>query len=107
MMIRIRLNPIVANPIQYIAVAVWAGILRFIAPGYGYCGCCGKPWKFTAWHSTEFTDGRGLFPLCKSCWGKMTPEQRLPYYRDLWEEWGADEEHAKWKDIETAVLAGK
>jgi len=54
---------------------------------------------------------RLMFPLCETCWGKLTPSQRLPYYRALWEEWNKGEkvpgkEYANWNDIEKSVLEG-
>jgi len=74
------------------------------APGYGWCFKCLTPWAFIEGHSTFYRDGRGCLPLCTLCWGEMTPEERLPYYRQLWEEWAAG--YAEWSDIERAVAAG-
>ena len=60
-----------------------------------------------------------MFPLCESCWKDMTPQDRLPHYRKLYESWlktmpetlpdGTPYKGLKmtWEEIETAVLAGK
>lgn len=58
-------------------------------------------------HSTMYIDSRGCFPLCEGCWAKLTPEQRLPYYRKLWKSWQKFDSAAKWEDIKQAVLDGK
>lgn len=54
------------------------------------------------------------FPLCENCWASLTPQQRLPYYRKMWNDWKQDAIAAKyeprdedvWKSIEKSVLAG-
>lgn len=103
--------------ITYIAVAVLlphltispiATIERMIAPGYGHCLRCERPWKFVEEHITEYHDGRGMFPLCERCWSELgTPEKRLPYYRELWYRWEESTPgHADWNKIEKAVMAG-
>ena len=56
-------------------------------------------------HGTLYTESSGCFPLCEKCWEKLTPKQRLPYYRKLWNQWGSDND--TWKDIEKAVAEGK
>lgn len=80
------------------------------AQGYSRCHCCGMPWSHTDGHSTTFNRSQGCFPLCKECWNELTPETRLPFYRQLYMEWeslGADLYAGMWSDIETAVLSGK
>ncbi len=81
-------------------------LMRELLPGYGTCYSCGWPWPLILSHTTYYAELRGCFPLCEQCWRKLTPQQRLPHYRALWESWG-DPGYASWDDIEAAVLAGK
>ena len=62
-----------------------------------------------------------MFPLCSDCWTELSPEDRLPYYRSLYERWLGDDEMyeairgqpapkrppEQWEQIRSAVLAGK
>lgn len=91
---------------------------RLISPMYSACGRCGMPWSVTKNHVTSITEIRGIFPLCENCWTYLTPQDRLPYYRKLYESWLItmpetlpDGSPAKlnetWEEIEAAVLAGK
>ncbi len=97
-----------------------------IAPGYGACGKCVMPWKFTNQHFTSYgspvnTDfdpnvsvegdmilfaqvQYGMFVLCERCWTKLTPAERLPYYRESYDKWHTGSRN--WEDIKSAVLAG-
>ncbi len=85
------------------------GFERALAPGYGTCYKCQRPWKFVKSHSTQYTETWGCFPLCEGCWSSMTPRERLPYYRQLWLNWGGEEtakdEQHSWPLIKEAVLA--
>lgn len=84
-------------------------ISHAMAPGYGDCLRCHTAWAFVKGHSTSYTETSGCFPLCEACWSELTPEERLPYYRLLWNRWcadGADREPETWGQIETAVMAG-
>jgi len=66
-------------------------LLRLFAPGFGWCGRCGRPWKFAREHSTALPGHGGCFPLCERCWKALrTPENRLPYYHILWLDWTED-----------------
>lgn len=76
------------------------------APGYGACYRCWRPWKFTAHHTTWFTSSRGCFSLCEDCWEELTPETRLPFYRELVVHWGSDGA-ADWPRIKAAVEEGR
>lgn len=81
-------------------------VSQLLTPGYSYCHKCKTTWVFVRGHSTKYSSSGGCFPLCELCWVELeTPERRLPYYRQLWEEWraGGDTEH-EWDDIEAAVL---
>lgn len=91
---------------------------RLISPMYSWCGRCGMPWRVTKHHVTSVTEIRGIFPLCEHCWNVLTPQDRLPYYRRLYESWlktmpetlpdGSPARlNMTWEEIETAVLAGK
>jgi hypothetical protein len=84
-------------------------VLSLIAPNYSRCYRCGMPWKFTQGHSTPYNNDSGCFPLCEKCWGELTPQERLPYYKQLWIDWQkwGEQDIAKWNEIEKAVLEGK
>ena len=74
--------------------------------GYGKCYCCGVPWKYAESHTTWYSEGSGCFPLCEKCWGVLTVEERLPFYRKMvFEEWKLAQD--KWPAIRDAVLDGK
>lgn len=93
---------------------------RLISPRYGACLRCGMSWRVTKHHSTNVTERSGMFSLCESCWKDLTPQDRLPYYRKLYESWllrtapptlpdgtPYHETNLTWEEIETAVLAGR
>ena len=90
-------------------------IQRLLKPGHhGWCGRCGRSWAFLDCrkdaHMTDYTKSRACFPLCEDCWGELSPEDRLPYYKRLWERW-QEPPYAPppyvWKLIERAVLEGR
>ncbi len=56
-------------------------------------------------HVTYYNERSGGFPLCNSCWETLTPKERLPYYREMYDEW--KDKNENWKEIEIAVLEGK
>lgn len=93
------------------------------------CGRCGRKWGVAKDHSTPYGKveiertikfgGQTIkdiipaktscFPLCQQCWEDLTPEERLPYYRELYEEWvrlGPGRDEDDWEDIKSAVLEG-
>lgn len=78
--------------------------------GYGGCFSCGDTWDWAEVHSTSYGDeGRACFPLCETCWQKLTPETRLPYYSMLVGRWisqGGPLAEEKWPEIRVAVEAG-
>lgn len=80
------------------------GLAKIFAPGYGCCLKCLTPWRFVNAHMTRVTALSGCFPLCEKCWSEMTPEERLPYYRDLFSAW--DNPDPDWHAIEAVVRAG-
>ena len=83
-----------------------SGIERFLAPSYGTCKRCNRPWLFVKWHTTYYMRGAGCFPLCEDCWRQLeTPEKRMPFYRQMWDGWvGYSSGKACWEQIEAAVL---
>jgi hypothetical protein len=86
---------------------VIGNVARVFSPGYSFCHRCNRPWTVCHGHITHYTEGSGCFPLCDECWMELTPESRLPFYRELYLEWqrqgytGID-----WPAIERAVLGG-
>lgn len=83
---------------------------------FGACHRCDDSWAYVQGHSTPYgAEGRGCFPLCEDCWIILTPEERLPYYREMWEgwfRWAKNKEqitdlNKRWVEIEGAVLGGK
>ena len=83
--------------------------LRRASPGFSCCHRCGTPWDRCKAHTTRYEEGRGCFPLCEECWSETSPAERLPYYRQLWNEWQIDGamDDGVWARIEIAVLQGK
>jgi len=81
-------------------------ISDFFALGYSHCHKCLTNWGFVEGHTTRVTEGSGCFPLCERCWEGLTPEERLPYYRQLYDEWLADgcKPRYPWSKLKTAVL---
>lgn len=78
--------------------------------GYGSCGRCRLTWNRVEPHTTMYSEDRGCFPLCESCWSSLSPDERLPYYRELvWIKWSRwkDQSCEEWETIKTAVLGGK
>lgn len=51
-------------------------------------------------HSTPYSVEGGCFPLCQSCWSMLTPQERLPYYEDLWHVW----DESKSNDLPLGVM---
>ena len=79
---------------------------KFFALGYGCCLKCRTPWKFVHYHVTRFESGRGCFPLCRKCWKELSPNRRLPYYRELFSRVWDSPRDVEWSAIQTVVLAG-
>ncbi len=83
---------------------------RLLLPSYGTCERCLIPWPLTQEHATPFRSyeqgGRGMFALCQACWRELTPAERLPFYRLIYERWLNYGTDVAWREIESAVLAG-
>lgn len=86
---------------------------KLLAPGWGDCLRCHTPWKFVHYHTTSW--GRsGCIALCEKCWAELTPQERLPFYRQLVELWHHEYPETKpglsfdeeWALVEPVVLAG-
>ena len=77
----------------------------------GTCLCCRRKWGAVEPHVTKHQKKHGVFPLCEECWGKMSPEDQLPFYEALILQWevidGCKITAAEREAIKTAVLAGK
>ena len=79
---------------------------QLFAPGYSSCGRCKTPWRFVKSHDTHYAPGEWIFALCRKCWAELTPEERLPFYQQVWNDWlarGLDRRNW-WPKIAFAVL---
>ena len=75
-------------------------------PNTSHCGRCNLNWHSCKLHNTSFTKQSGCFPLCEDCWEELkTPQNRLPYYTQLFHEWGGESVET-WNNIKQAVLDG-
>lgn len=91
------------------------GLAVLLKPMYQGFGCvrCELPWNVTEGHTTKISPFESCFALCEKCWEDLSPEERLPFYKALFEKWQGDEisrkeaPPEKWQKIKTAVLAGK
>lgn len=79
--------PTDGTPVAPMYDSLRARLERFLAPSYGYCYRCGRPWNRVEGHLTNYKKGSGCFPLCEGCWSKLHPVERLPYYDALINEW--------------------
>lgn len=88
--------------------------------GHGTCNRCDEPWCVVEWHTTEYSEVSGCFPLCDSCWTVLTPETRLPFYKEMMSDWHRQavifgywtpdydrDLDNQWQQIHVAVLEGK
>lgn len=85
-----------------------------------WCFSCdrqyGRMWGRATPHNTVYAAGtRACNPLCEDCWAELvTPEARLPYYRELYDWWygerrasGVIPDQGEWNLVEAAVRAGR
>lgn len=71
-------------------------------PGYSYCERCGRTWDVVDSHVTWLpTGGNGHFCLCRDCWAKTTPEERVAYYKLDFNKYWLDQ---NWNQIKQSVL---
>lgn len=83
-------------------------VSQLLHPSYSTCLRCGMSWAIVHGHTTYCTVGGGCFPLCEDCWSELTPEDRLSFYRKLWDSWWQwGKPDMEWDIIKEAVLAGK
>ncbi len=78
----------------------------WLSPNYSACGRCRTNWDYIESHTTNVSRGSGCFALCEPCWVELTPIKRLPFYRQLFDEWvvaGCSDRN--WNDYEQAVLS--
>lgn len=75
------------NPIHLVTRKIIGLVSQVVCRGYSHCHCCGIAWPWTENHSTPLTQGTGMFPLCEWCWSHLTPDERVPFYLDLYTEW--------------------
>jgi hypothetical protein len=73
---------------------VFATIVRFFLPQYGWCLCCKVPWRIVHGHSTKYDATSGCFPLCINCFNLLdtghpieTLNARMPFYIQLTDGW--------------------
>lgn len=89
---------------------IYARISRALNPGFSSCRRCGVAWPWTTPHHTRYTAYASCFPLCCGCWRGLTPDQRLPFYQQLWHGWlfvdPSVERVLDWLYIEYAVRQG-
>lgn len=85
-------------------------LASLLGPGYSRCRRCKTPWNWVHYHVTDYSPGHGCLPLCEKCWIELTPEQRLPFYRNLIESWRFDDDELTldetWNSVKAAVLSG-
>lgn len=81
-------------------------ISHWLEPGpWSACRRCRTSWRFVKGHVTMTSAGSGCFPLCEACWAELSPKERLPYYRSLFEQWQRQgSTNHTWTQIESAVL---
>lgn len=85
---------------------------QFVDLSHSYCYRCWITWTFVREHTTwyRYIDGHkdtGCFALCEHCWKELTPIQRLPFYRMLFERWNTlGRKDVEWEEIDKAVRFG-
>lgn len=100
-------------------------VSHMLAPGFSSCHRCDTCWHFVREHCTDYeiepsgpvegeqasfqVTGSGCFPLCQWCWEELTPDERMPYYKQLWDSWAqwGERDEKQWFAIQEAVLRGK
>lgn len=72
-------------------MSVLAPIRNWWGQRRGYSGClrCGDSWNWKRRHSLWLSGNQGIFPLCEECWLELSPEQKLHYCEQLFNEWEA------------------
>jgi hypothetical protein len=85
-----------------------AELLQALFPTFGSCGRCKIPWALVSPHITRYSPHAGVFALCEQCWSElMVPGLRLPYYREVFNDWKRDDkglQEKEWSCIESAIF---
>ena len=107
-------------------------LLKTIFNGYSGCERCNMPCNIVKMHCTYYKKVKfdaeslksdkikfqgdniirlseyyiGCNALCEHCFNKLTKEQRVPFYKKLYDSWTYKEE-TKFEEIEKAVLEEK
>ncbi|GAH45424.1 unnamed protein product [marine sediment metagenome] len=55
--------------------------------GYSGCGRCGGTWNWKEGETIYYSEGRGMFPLCKECFEELDEEEILSYCKKLMKCW--------------------
>lgn len=72
-------------------------------PNYSTCGRCQLPWAVVTSRDVSYSEKRGMFAICTSCWDELaTAEARIPYYVAIARRWR--DEDGDDRDVESAVV---
>lgn len=96
----------IKTPMCYCRLQI-ADLMQALFPSFSSCARCKMPWSLVRLHITHYSPVAGMFPLCEDCWTELrTPENRLPYYRELFNSWDRlrPVREGDWQVIETAVF---
>lgn len=86
-------------PASWLTLHGWriGRVSQWITPRYSHCYRCQTTWGFVEGHSTYFSEPSGVrsaasgyFPLCEACWHELSPQERLPFYRRLFDSYPRD-----------------
>lgn len=78
----------------------------YFSPGYGACFRCHTNWDYAHYHITDVPQSGGCFALCEPCWTDLTPKERLPFYRQLFDRWVLDGCNDRdWNEYREAILS--
>lgn len=67
----------------------WARIFIGNKLGYSSCFHCHMPWKYVKGKTINFSDNRGMFPLCVQCFDALPPGKIDPYIDQLVDDWAS------------------
>lgn len=82
-------------------------ISQFFSPGYSWCGKCKTTWNLVDEHTTYYSAHSGCFSMCEKCWRETEPTDRLPFYREWWDEAQKypNPNRISWEGLKEIVLA--
>jgi hypothetical protein len=88
---------------EYVLRRCVAVVLNLLCrPGWGCCNRCGLKWLWAKEHVVHWKPGQGSFPLCEHCWQHTTPDERVGFYRQHFDEWANAD--VSWEEMKNAVL---